>query len=94
MVHKGFLRENSNFDFKHLGKIRVKDTVWAGKNVEPRILERFLMQKNLDESFSFGRTNKAGEPETIDEDLSLQSIYDRQNSAAEAKNRAFRSRDH
>lgn len=39
MVHKGFLKTNMEVGKKHLGKIRIKDAIWAGRNVEPRILE-------------------------------------------------------
>lgn len=39
LVKKGFLKTNMNFSLDYVGKIRVKDALWAGKNLEPRILE-------------------------------------------------------
>ncbi len=39
LTRKGFLTANKDFEkFKH-GKLHVADAIWAGKNLEPRILE-------------------------------------------------------
>lgn len=39
LTRKGFLKTNVNFHKYYLAKINVMDLLWAGKNVEPRILE-------------------------------------------------------
>ncbi len=39
LVKKGFLKTNINFENYYYAKIRIKDLIWAGLNVEPRILE-------------------------------------------------------
>jgi len=39
LVRKGFLKTNMNFENYYQAKIKIKDLIWAGKNVEPRILE-------------------------------------------------------
>jgi hypothetical protein len=39
LVRKGFLKTNSNFENYYQARIRIKDLIWAGLNVEPRILE-------------------------------------------------------
>lgn len=39
LIKKGFLKANANFQKAYLPKLRVKDAIWAGQNVEPRILE-------------------------------------------------------
>lgn len=39
LTRKGFLKTNDNFDQYYQRKLNVNDVIWAGKNVEPRILE-------------------------------------------------------
>lgn len=39
LVAKGFLHTNQPIPKLPSGKVRIADAVWAGKNVEPRILE-------------------------------------------------------
>ncbi len=39
LVKKGFLKTNINFEKYYQARIRIKDMIWAGQNVEPRILE-------------------------------------------------------
>ena len=39
LTRKGFLKTNDNFDKFYLRKLNINDVIWAGKNVEPRILE-------------------------------------------------------
>ena len=39
LVKKGFLKANINFEIYYQAKMRIKDLIWAGQNVEPRILE-------------------------------------------------------
>ncbi len=39
LVRKGFLKTNMNFENYYHAKIKIKDLIWAGQNVEPRILE-------------------------------------------------------
>ena len=39
LVRKGFLKTNMNFENYYQAKIKIKDLIWAGQNVEPRILE-------------------------------------------------------
>ena len=39
LVKKGFLKTNINFEKHYLARVRIKDMIWAGQNVEPRILE-------------------------------------------------------
>lgn len=39
LVKKGFLKTNKDFKNYYRAKIFVKDAIWAGKHVEPRILE-------------------------------------------------------
>lgn len=39
LVRKGFLKTNLNFEKYYLARVRIKDMIWAGQNVEPRILE-------------------------------------------------------
>ncbi len=39
LVAKGFLKTNMRVPFLPSQKLRIKDAVWAGLNVEPRILE-------------------------------------------------------
>lgn len=38
-VKKGFLKTNQDFTKWNLGKLCVQDAIWAGKHLEPRILE-------------------------------------------------------
>ena len=39
LTKKGFLKTNMIFADYYFARLRVKDFIWAGKNVEPRILE-------------------------------------------------------
>lgn len=39
LVKKGFLKTNMNFENYYQAKIKIKELIWAGQNVEPRILE-------------------------------------------------------
>lgn len=39
LIKKGFLKANENFESFYFAKLDVQDLIWAGKNVEPRILE-------------------------------------------------------
>jgi hypothetical protein len=39
LVKKGLLKTNENFLPYYQAKVTAKDLIWAGKNVEPRILE-------------------------------------------------------
>jgi hypothetical protein len=39
LVRKGFLKTNIDFDEYYTARVHLKDFIWAGKNVEPRILE-------------------------------------------------------
>lgn len=39
LVKKGFLRANQNFEKWYLGRLIITDAIWAGENLEPRILE-------------------------------------------------------
>lgn len=39
LTRKGALKANRNYDDWYEGKLFLKDAVWAGKNLEPRILE-------------------------------------------------------
>lgn len=39
LTRKGFLKTNIDFNKYYQAKINVTDLLWAGKNVEPRILE-------------------------------------------------------
>ncbi|OFZ30437.1 MAG: hypothetical protein A2622_08515 [Bdellovibrionales bacterium RIFCSPHIGHO2_01_FULL_40_29] len=39
LVKKGFLKTNINFEPYFQARVWVKDLIWAGQNVEPRILE-------------------------------------------------------
>ena len=39
LTRKGALKANRNYDEWYVGKLYFKDAVWAGKNLEPRILE-------------------------------------------------------
>ncbi len=39
LVAKGFLRTNQQMTLKPNQRIRIEDAIWAGQNVEPRILE-------------------------------------------------------
>ena len=39
LVKKGFLKANADFQKAYLPKLRIKHALWAGENVEPRILE-------------------------------------------------------
>lgn len=39
LTRKGFLKTNDKFDAYYLRKLNINDVIWAGENVEPRILE-------------------------------------------------------
>lgn len=39
LIKKGFLKANINFGLYYQARVRIKDLIWAGQNVEPRILE-------------------------------------------------------
>lgn len=39
LVKKGFLKTNIDFAKHYQARVRIKDMIWAGQNVEPRILE-------------------------------------------------------
>lgn len=39
LTKKGFLRANKSFENWYVGKLFVGDAIWAGKHLEPRILE-------------------------------------------------------
>lgn len=39
LVRKGLLKSNKNFDKLFFSKNKIADFIWAGQNVEPRILE-------------------------------------------------------
>jgi hypothetical protein len=39
LVRKGFLKANTDFADYYRAKVKAEDLIWAGKNVEPRILE-------------------------------------------------------
>ncbi|MCB0393146.1 MAG: hypothetical protein KDD25_01225 [Bdellovibrionales bacterium] len=39
LTRKGILRANRDYQQWYFGKLHLKDALWAGKNLEPRILE-------------------------------------------------------
>jgi len=39
LVRKGFLKANRNYEKWNSGKLYLRDALWAGENVEPRVLE-------------------------------------------------------
>lgn len=39
LIKKGFLKANTDFEKYYHARVNLKDFIWAGKNVEPRILE-------------------------------------------------------
>jgi hypothetical protein len=60
LVRKGFLKTNMNFENYYQAKIKIKDLIWAGQNVEPRILEVLpAAAARLPRAFIFDATKDA-----------------------------------
>lgn len=70
LVKKGFLTTNLNVQNYYQARIRVKDLIWAGKNVEPRILEVLpAAVARLPKSFIFEKTSEIVQLQQVAESL-------------------------